>query len=262
MCVCVCVCACVYIDLCVGVYEFVYVLAYVYVFFVAFFKVPVYLCLDVSPLWWFVIPISVEMRRMKCNPFNARPFPCTHTHTHTHAHTHTHTHTTGAHPMSKLVVMDSRLPVTATVYAYSRYKVGDMNTSATPAVAFTAILENPLNETLTASFMFNFPHGIEPHTQRLRSQMSPNESQLYQDCSGKPLESIVATDPTACFEFCNDISACSSWTYDKAGNLCIIFGDVRMNGYQDGYSSGVKVRVASWDMLTCVLFGVKVRKGT
>ena len=79
------------------------------------------------------------------------------------------------HIINICVCVYSRLPVTATVYAYSWYKVGDMNTSATPTVAFTTILENPLNETLTASFMFNFPHGIEPHTQRAFPQLSDNE---------------------------------------------------------------------------------------
>ena len=156
-----------------------------------------------------------------------------------------HLPTAGAHPMSKLVVMDSRLPVTATIYAYSRYKVGDMNTSATPAVAFTAVLENPLNENVTASFMFNFPHGIEPHTQRTVPQMSPNGT-LYKN--SPPLRSIVAMDTLSCFEFCNSVSICSSWSYDEVGGTCLIYEDVRMNGYKDGNSAGVKVRGVAVDL--------------
>ena len=137
--------------------------------------------------------------------------------------------------------MDTRLPVTATIYAYSRYKVGDMNTSATPSVAFTAVLGNPLNETITASFMFNFPHGIEPHTQRVTYQPSPDEDTPYQGRHGAPLQTVVATDTMSCFDFCNSVGACSSWSYDEVANVCIIYDDVRLNGYQAGHSSGVKV---------------------
>eukprot|EP00731_Ephydatia_muelleri_P017942 Em0010g1040a len=148
----------------------------------------------------------------------------------------------GAHPMSKLVVMDSRLPVTATIYAYSRYKVGDMNTSATPAVAFTAVLENPLNENITASFMFNFPHGIEPHTQRSFEQMPPNkEGQETTPPVGKVLEGVV--DPVTCFEACNADPVCSCWNYATSNQACIIYPYVLLNGYMEGVYAGVK---GSW----------------
>ena len=152
-----------------------------------------------------------------------------------------HLPTAGAHPMSKLVVMDSRLPVTATIYAYSRYKVGDMNTSATPAVAFTAVLENPLNENVTASFMFNFPHGIEPHTQRSFEQMPPNkEGQETTPPVGKVLEGVV--DPVTCFEACNADPVCSCWNYATSNQACIIYPYVLLNGYMEGVYAGVKVR--------------------
>ena len=174
MSICV-VSVCVYMDLCLCVCVYVvndlvcdihYLEEAVTLYVVFFFPVYLYIRTCMCPLYGDLLGL------VGGDVYTS----LAHAHTHTHTHIHTHTHTqTGAHPMSKLVVMDSRFPVTATVYAYSRYKVGDMNTSATPAVAFTAILENPLNETLTASFMFNFPHGIEPHTQRAFPQMSDNE---------------------------------------------------------------------------------------
>ena len=53
----------------------------------------------------------------------------------------------GAHPISKLDVMDSKLSTDISVYAYPCYRFNDMNTSATPAVAFTAVIHNSLSET-------------------------------------------------------------------------------------------------------------------
>ena len=73
--------------------------------------------------------------------------------------THTHTHT-GSHPVSKLTVEDTDLPIDVDVYAYSRYKHNDLNTSALPAVAFTAVLHNPSStQSYNASFMINLPIG-------------------------------------------------------------------------------------------------------
>ena len=68
---------------------------------------------------------------------------------------------TGSHPVAKLTVEDPRLPIDVSIYAYSRYKFNDMNTSATPAVAFTAVFDNshPGAKELTASFMINLPIG-------------------------------------------------------------------------------------------------------
>ena len=153
--------------------------------------------------------------------------------------------------MSKLVVMDNRLPVTATIYAYSRYKVGDMNTSATPAVAFTAVLVNPLNENITASFMFNFPHGIEPHTQRPYHQLTPKEEEETTHPVGKVLKGVV--DPVTCFEACNGDPVCSCWTFNTADQSCVIYPYVLLNGYQEGCYAGVKVRGLMEGGGTCCL---------
>lgn len=66
---------------------------------------------------------------------------------------------TGSFPVSVLEVDDPRLPVDVAVYAYSSYKHNDMNTSATPAVAFTAVLRNTQSRDVNASFMLNLPIG-------------------------------------------------------------------------------------------------------
>ena len=62
--------------------------------------------------------------------------------------------------MSKLTVSDPELPVDMSVFVYHWYKHNDMNTSATPAVAFTAVLTNPSTTTsYNASFLMNLPLG-------------------------------------------------------------------------------------------------------
>ena len=62
--------------------------------------------------------------------------------------------------MSKLTVSDPELPVDMSVFVYHWYKHNDMNTSATPAVAFTAVLTNPnTNTSYNASFLMNLPLG-------------------------------------------------------------------------------------------------------
>ena len=71
----------------------------------------------------------------------------------------------GAHPTTRLDVNDGRLPLDISIHAYPRYRFNDMNTSATPAIAFTAVIHNPLSTNASASFLFNLPLGIEPDTQ-------------------------------------------------------------------------------------------------
>ena len=40
----------------------------------------------------------------------------------------------------KFQIVDDRLPVNVTLYAYSTYNVGDMKASAVPAIAFTFVV--------------------------------------------------------------------------------------------------------------------------
>ncbi len=140
--------------------------------------------------------------------------------------------------MSKLSVVDNRLPIDVTVYAYSRYKHNDMNQSATPAVAFTARIKNHLSESVTTSFMFNLPLGIEPHTQRMARQMSQNVSTNYH-----PMNSQQSSSPLECFTSCSSNSSCKSWSYNNVSNTCYMFDEVRLNGHDVNSFAGVK---GSW----------------
>ena len=113
-----------------------------------------------------------------------------------------------------------------------------MNTSATPAVAFTAAIHNPLNESVSASFLFNLPLGMEPNTQRVESQMA---SPIIPISPSSSLGQHLATSHLDCFNFCSNLNSCLSWSYDPINQACSIFEDVRLNGHRDGSYSGIKV---------------------
>ena len=144
----------------------------------------------------------------------------------------------GAHPTSRLDVEDHRLPLDISVHAYSRYKFNDMNTSAIPAVAFTAVIHNPLSTSANASFLFNLPLGIEPNTQRVKPQMTPSPTE---STPSSFLGQRQAASQLDCFDDCNKVDSCMSWSYDATNQTCSTFDDVRMNGYKNGSYSGIKV---------------------
>ncbi len=113
-----------------------------------------------------------------------------------------------------------------------------MNTSATPAVAFTAVVHNPLNENVNASLLFNLPLGVEPNTQRVESQMA---SPIIQSNPSSSLGQHQASSHLDCFSDCKNLNSCLSWSYDPTNQMCSTFEDVRLNGHKDGSYSGIKV---------------------
>ena len=113
-----------------------------------------------------------------------------------------------------------------------------MNTSATPAIAFTAVIHNPLSTSANASFLFNLPLGIEPDTQRVKPQMTPP---LTKSTPGSILGQHQVPSEMDCFDYCNKNDSCMSWSYNGTNQSCSLFDDVRMNGHKSGFYSGVKV---------------------
>ena len=144
----------------------------------------------------------------------------------------------GTHPISRLDIEDSRLPLDISIHAYSRYRFNDMNVSAIPAIAFTAVIHNPLSTSVNASFLFSLPLGIEPNTQRVKPQMTPP---LTKSTPSSILGQHQASSELDCFDHCNKIDFCMSWSYDDTNQTCSLFDDVRMNGHKNGSYSGVKV---------------------
>lgn len=168
--------------------------------------------------------------------------------------------------MSKLIVRDPRVPIEVSVYAYPWYQHNDMNTSATPAVAFTTVLHNPLDAVVTTSFMLNLPIGIEPHTQRFQPQMSkfvplrPDETESEgshnafnfnkrgdsrDGIKNQILSELSVNGEKDCFRSCGEEALCRSWSYDTVTRVCTMFSDVRMNGHLEGSFAGVKVHTCN-----------------
>ncbi|QUI23995.1 hypothetical protein HZI73_17575 [Vallitalea pronyensis] len=67
----------------------------------------------------------------------------------------------GAYPIARLVCTDDALPMTISLYAYSECNLYNEQASATPAVTFSFILENKVEEDLEMSLMFVLPNVIE-----------------------------------------------------------------------------------------------------
>ena len=133
-----------------------------------------------------------------------------------------------------------------------------MNTSATPAIAFTAVIHNPLSMSVNASFLFNLPLGIEPDTQRVEQQMTPT---LTKSIPGSILEQHQVTSEMDCFDNCSKSDSCMSWSYDGTNKSCSLFDDVRMNGHKSGSYSGVKVLLVI-PTLYMYMYNVGITKST
>jgi len=66
----------------------------------------------------------------------------------------------GAHPVSRLRFADPALPVSVTLYARSELHLRDADASATPAILFDFVLENPTDQAVDVSLLFNLPNHI------------------------------------------------------------------------------------------------------
>lgn len=67
----------------------------------------------------------------------------------------------GSFPVSRLSFKDDRIPLDATLFAYSEFRMRDAERSATPCALFSLELRNPTNNPIEASFLFNMPNAID-----------------------------------------------------------------------------------------------------
>lgn len=67
----------------------------------------------------------------------------------------------GAFPVSRLQFKDSRLPIQATVYAYSEFHLRQSERSATPCVLLSVSLHNPTDQPVDADFLLQIPNQID-----------------------------------------------------------------------------------------------------
>lgn len=67
----------------------------------------------------------------------------------------------GAFPVSRLRFRDPRLPVRVELLAYSEFRIGDAEGSATPALVMSFLLSNPLEHPVETSLLVVLPNHIQ-----------------------------------------------------------------------------------------------------
>ena len=118
----------------------------------------------------------------------------------------------GSYPVSKLtpstVAADRGAQgIHADLFAYSVYKVNDMNASARPMVAFSmAVSTESTWVAAPFSFMMNLPLAIEPDMIR----------------NGTAFSATPVSASAECLKQCNQNLACTSWNFDRASQICTL----------------------------------------
>lgn len=138
----------------------------------------------------------------------------------------------GAYPVSRLSLADSSIPsgVGATVYAFTRFKPGDMQASGTPAIAFTLALNNSgTSQPLDVAFALALPWGGINDCAR-NSKASP--------------ASFSAPNAAACAQACaGNASTCASWTHRAVSGggagQCTLNPDVPWSVHEAGATCGL-----------------------
>ncbi|XP_023931770.1 uncharacterized protein LOC106167159 [Lingula anatina] len=136
----------------------------------------------------------------------------------------------GSHPVSRLEVQDSCVPVEAALYGYSTYYVNNLNKSATPAIAFTLVMKNPSKTNkVDAAFMLNLPLGIEKMQDR-----------SYVEGTLESEEALTVTNDLQCMKLCSSVKECGTWTFQEDTKSCVLYTSVNLNRFNPQRSSGVK----------------------
>jgi len=140
----------------------------------------------------------------------------------------------GSYPVSRLAIADAGLAavgVSATVFAFSTLRPGDIPGSAFPAVVFSAVLSNTGTAASNASLLVQMPFGG------------------VADCARPPSgaqgsTAVGVTDAQSCARACAaaPVSTCASWTFDGAAT-CSMVNAVAWSVYKPRSSCGVR---GSW----------------
>ena len=104
----------------------------------------------------------------------------------------------GAYPSSRISIQDPALH-SIDLYAYSSFKVNDMEYSSRPAAAFSLQVDDD-----GAGFMFQLPLAIEPDQVRSKAGASP---------AGTSTKEASKYD---CKRSCDANSSCTSWSFVEA----------------------------------------------
>jgi hypothetical protein len=131
----------------------------------------------------------------------------------------------GAYPLAMLTPSDPVLDaLQPKIFAYSRFRPGDLNASALPSVAVTLRVRNTLPHDINMSFFLSAPMAAINNCQR------PSQNVLAR---------LTLAQASNCLHACDENAACLSWTY-RAGELgCVLAADVPLSVYADDAVCGV-----------------------
>ena len=119
----------------------------------------------------------------------------------------------GAQPYTRLTPMDPAIPesLNLQVFGRSRWRLGDMTRSHTPAVGFSLTASNPSAVPINITLFLSLPMGLQHGVQRCDQGQGP-ECFLH---TQSPSFSAPAAD--SCLAACTAQEKCLSWNFDGAG---------------------------------------------
>lgn len=140
----------------------------------------------------------------------------------------------GSYPVSKLSTVAADLGgLQADLYAFSTYKVNDMEASARPMAAFTLAASTTAAAAEDVTFMMNLPTAIEPDMIRRGTPLASAD---------QPAAGTTNTS-AACLAACNANAACMSWNFVGASQTCTLQKDAPNVFYSLGNDCGLR---GSW----------------
>lgn len=118
----------------------------------------------------------------------------------------------GAQPYTRLTPSDPSLPegLRLQIFGRSRWRLGDMTRSHTPAVGFTLTASNPSAAPINVTLFLSLPMGLQHGVNRCDGGQGP-------DCflHTRP-PSFSTPDASACLAACTAKTECLSWSFDGA----------------------------------------------
>jgi non-lysosomal glucosylceramidase len=123
----------------------------------------------------------------------------------------------GAQPYTRLTPIDPAIPagLNLQLFGRSRWRLGDMEKSHTPAVGFTLTASNPSAAPINVTLFLSLPMGLQHGVNRCAQGQGP-ECFLHPDGGGS---TFSAPDAAACLAACTTRESCTSWNYDGAGTV-------------------------------------------
>lgn len=127
----------------------------------------------------------------------------------------------GTYPLSRLRVLEPAFsPLSATLFAYSKFVPGNPSASSFPAIEFTMALSNPAAEAVSVAALFVLPFGAINDCQRAESQDSTvTNASSAADCLHRCADaSSLSTSPSD--------PPCAAWNFHHASGACVLLSSV------------------------------------